>query len=339
MRGMRNFGLTSTDGEKNFYVGLVLLVVLALLPLLFEATNYANYLTYVVVRMMIVGLYAMSYDVLLGFTGIFSFGHAAFMGCGAYAVGTLMVKLNLGLQDATLSILLGLVAGLVMGYIMGYVASRVGKVAIFLVTFVFTESFQLIITAAPSHITGSEDGIAGIPRATVLHFINIKSELNYYYLVLILLVASFLILRALMSSPLGDVLVAVRENPQRVRFLGYRIRHYRIIAFMVAGTFGALAGALTALHEQSVDPSMFGWFLSGDAVLYTVLGGPGTLIGPVLGASIVIMFQELLSGVFHHWVLFLGLSYMLLITFLPEGLLPLLKKAFGGRTRSVEGAD
>jgi branched-chain amino acid transport system permease protein len=339
MRGVRDFGLIGGGGQKNFCIGLVMLAALALLPLLFKTTQYANYLTYVIVRMMIIGLYAMSYDVLLGFTGIFSFGHATFMGCGAYAVGILMVKLGLGLQDATLGVLLGFIAGLIMGFIMGYVASRVGRVAIFLVTFVFTESFQLVITAAPSHITGSEDGIAGIPRETIFHFINIKPELNYYYLVLILLVTSFLILRALMASPLGDVLVAVRENPQRVRFLGYRIRQYRTMAFMVAGAFGALAGTLTALHEQSVDPAMFGWFLSGDAVLYTVLGGPGTLIGPILGSSIVIVFQELLSTTFHHWVLFLGLSYMLLITFLPEGLLPLLKRVFRGRAGLVERTD
>jgi len=136
-----------------------------------------------------------------------------------------------------------------------------------------------------------------------------------------------------MISPLGEVFIAIRENPQRVRFLGYRVRQFRIVAFMIAGTFASLAGALTALHERSVAPEMFSWFLSGDAVLFTVLGGPGSLIGPILGSSIVILCQEILSDIFHNWLVFLGLSYIALVMFLPKGLFPMLEKCFGARKR------
>ena len=324
-------GLIGNDSKKQLTIALAAVGIVALLPLLFQVTHYPDYLMYVVVRMMILGLYAMSFDILFGFTGIFSFGHATFMGCGSYTVGILMVKLGLNIQDATLVILLAMLSGLIMGWIMGFVATKVGQVAVFLVTFAFTESFQLIVMSDPTHITGSEDGIAGIPRETILGFINIKPEITYYYFVLIILIASFLILRRIIRSPLGEVFIGIRENPQRVRFLGYRIRHYRIAAFMIAGTFGALAGALTTLHERSVAPEAFNWFLSGDAVLFTALGGPGTLIGPVLGASIVVLFQEVLSDIFHNWLVFLGLSYIALVMFLPKGLFPLIKKIFGAR--------
>ncbi len=305
---------------------LIVLAVLAALPLIFRSTPFADYLTYTVVRMMIFGLYAMSYDLLFGFTGVFSFGHATFLGCGSYAVAILMVRSGLQIQDAFLGIVAAMSAGLVFGWIMGFLCSRVGQVAVFLVTFAFTESIQLLVVSDPLKITNAEDGISGIPRDTLLGFFSIKSEWQFYYLVLAVLILSYLALRAITRSPMGDVFLSIRENPLRVRFLGYRIRQYRIAAFMISGVFASLAGAMMALHERAVAPEMLSWFLSGDAVLFTVLGSPGTLIGPVLGAAIVVIFQEILSDVFRNWLIFLGLSYILLIMFLPKGLFPLLQR-------------
>ena len=301
------------------------LALLALLPFLFRLTAFADYLTYVVVRIMIFGLYAMSYDLLFGYTGIFSFGHATFLGCGAYAAAILMVQTGLDLRDATLGILAALAAGVAAGWVVGLLCSRVGQVAVFLVTFAFTETIQLLVVSDPLGITRAEDGITGVARGTVLGFLSIGPEQNFYYLVLALLVLSYFALAWLTRTPLGDVLTAIRDNPLRVRFLGYRVRQYKIAAFMISGLFASLAGALTALHEGAVAPEMFSWFLSGDAVLFTVLGSPGTLVGPVLGAAIVGIFQEVLSDVFHNWVIFLGISYIALILFLPKGLLRLLQ--------------
>lgn len=304
---------------------LILLAVLASLPFVFRSTSFADYLTYTVVRMMIFGLYAMSYDLLFGFTGIFSFGHATFWGCGAYAVGILMVRSGWMVQDAFPAILLALAVGGFFGWIMGSLCARVGQVAVFLVTFAFTESIQLLVMSDPLKITNAEDGISGIPRETILGFLSIKSEMNFYYLVLVFLALSYFVLRAVTRLPMGDVFRAIRDNPVRVRFLGYRIRQYRVAAFMISGSFAALAGALTALHEKAVSPEMLSWFLSGDAVLFVVLGGPGTLLGPVLGAAIVVAFQEILSDIFHNWLIFLGISYIALIMFLPKGVFPLLR--------------
>jgi branched-chain amino acid transport system permease protein len=319
---------------------VLVLAVLALLPVIFRSTAFADYLTYTVVRMMIFGLYAMSYDLLFGFTGIFSFGHATFWGCGAYAVAILMVRSGLPLRDAFPGLLAALAAGLVFGWVVGFLCSRVGQVAVFLVTFAFTESIQLLVVSDPLRITNAEDGISGIPRETFLGLLSVKSETEFYYFVLGALVLSYAALRAITRSPMGDVFISIRENPLRVRFLGYRIRQYRTAAFMISGLFASLAGALTALHERAVAPEMFSWFLSGDAVLFTVLGSPGTLIGPVLGAAIVVIFQEILSDIFRNWMIFLGLSYILLIIFLPKGLFPILERLQSRRPkRSETGAS
>ncbi len=323
--------------KKPWLLWGFILLFLGLLPMAFQATSYADYLTYTVVRMMIFGLYAMSYDLLFGYTGIFSFGHAAFWGCGGYAAGVLMVRAGWGIQDAFSPLLIALIAGALVGWFMGFLCSRVGPVAIFLVTFASTESLQLLVLSDPLKITNAEDGIAGIPRETFLGFLSIKSEVHFYYFVLILLFLSFLILRMISLRPIGDVFAAIRENPIRVRFLGYRIRHYRIAAFIISGAFASLAGALTALHEKAVAPEMLSWFLSGDAVLFTVLGGPGTLIGPVLGAAIVVIFQEILSDLFRNWLIFLGICYIILIMFLPKGLFPLLLRLRAGRPATEAG--
>lgn len=306
---------------------LIILVLAALLPWVYQFTKFADYLTYITVRMMILGLYAMSYDLIFGYTGLFSFGHASFMAGGAYSFAILMRQLGLPINDALTGVLAAMVAGLIIGLFMGFLASRLGShLAVFLVTFAITESLFLLTIVDPLNITGGENGIAGIPRETFLGFFNIKSEINFFYLTLALLILTFLLLRLIIRSSFGDTLQAIRENPQRVRFLGYNIRHYRMVAFMISGLFASLAGALTALHEQSVGPEMFAMYVSGDAFIYTVLGGAGTLVGPLMGTVLMVIAQETLSYFFHNWLIFVGIIYIGLVIFMPKGLFPLFSR-------------
>jgi branched-chain amino acid transport system permease protein len=208
---------------------------------------------------------------------------------------------------------------------MGFLACRLGGLPVFLVTFALAESLFLFVMADPIGITNSEDGIAGIPRKALLGFINIETELNYYYLVLVVVLLCYLALRAITKMPFGDTLMAVRENPQRARFLGYRVRQYRIASFVVSGFFASLAGALIAFHEHSVAPEMFGVFESGFALIYTILGGAGTLVGPILGVAILVIIIEILSDLFEFYMIFVGLTLVFLIMFLPNGIYPLLQ--------------
>jgi branched-chain amino acid transport system permease protein len=337
--GAHSFSIRKGKVGLSWVKWVAILGILCFMPLAFKVTTFSDYLSYLAVRIMILGLYAMSYDLLFGYTGIFSFGHATFLGCGAYSAAVLMVKTGLGIEDATLGILGALAVGVLMGWFVGFLCSKVGQVAVFLVTFAFTESIQLLILSDPLKFTNAEDGITGIPRSTVLGFLGIGPEINFYYFVLIILIISYLVLKYITLSPMGDTFTAIRDNPLRVRFLGYRISHYRIAAFMISGLFAALAGALTALHERAVAPEMFSWFISGDAVLYNVLGGHGTLVGPILGAGIVIIFQEILSDLFNNWLIFLGLSYIVLIMFLPKGIFPLLRALRLGRSHDQSSEE
>jgi len=162
----------------------------------------------------------------------------------------------------------------------------------------------------------------------------INPELNFYYFTICLLVLSYFILKKIVHSPLGDVFQAIRGNTERVRFLGYNVEQYKVASFAISGLFAGLAGSLNALHEGTVAPEVFSWFLSGDAVLFTVLGGPGTLLGPIFGASIIVLVQEILSDIFREWLVFVGISYVILILFLPKGLFPIFSKV--GR-KNIQG--
>jgi branched-chain amino acid transport system permease protein len=309
--------------------GVLLFLGSALLPLLFELSSQASYLQYTAVRMMILGLYAMSFDLLFGFTGIFSFGHAAAFGASAYASAIFFTRFQM--TEPIIIILGALVFAVIVSVSIGYLSSRVGSVAVFLVTFASTEVMQLIAFSNPAGLTNGENGISGIKRTAILGLFSIKPELNFYYFTLMILVISYLILRKTVNSPLGDVFQGIRGNTERVRFLGYNVEQYKIVSFAISGLFAGVAGSLNALHEGTVAPEVFSWFLSGDAVLFTVLGGPGTLIGPVLGASIIVLVQEILSDFLREWLIFVGMSYVILILFLPKGLFPIFSRIIQGR--------
>ncbi len=302
-------------------------VILVVLPVAFSLTTFSDYLTYVVVRMMILALFAMSFDIVYGYAGMFSLGHATFLGGGAYVAGILMRQIGLDIQDALPALLAAMLFGVLMGWLMGFLASRLASpLAVLLVTFAIAETLGLLVMADPLNITNADNGISGIPRQTLGWIIGIKSEVAFYYVVLAILSLSFFALRAIVRSPFGDTLLAIRENRQRASFLGYRVTHYQMAAFMVSGFFASLAGALTAFHERSCSPEMFNFFVSGDAFIYTVLGGSGTLVGPLIGTTIIITAQEIIGDLFHNWLFFLGLIYIGLIMFMPGGLYPLVRK-------------
>ena len=313
--------------------GLFLFLGAAILPLLCELSSQASYLQYIAVRMMILGLYAMSFDLLFGFTGIFSFGHAAAFGASAYASAILFTRFQIA--DPILVILGGLILAVIVSAFIGFLSSRVGSVAVFLVTFASTEVMQLIAFSNPAGLTNGENGIAGVKRTVLLGLISIKPELNFYYFTLLILALSYLILRKTVHSPLGDVFQGIRGNTERVRFLGYNVEQYKIVSFAISGLFAGVAGSLNALLEGTVAPEVLSWFLSGDAVLFTVLGGPGTLIGPIFGAAIIVLVQEVLSDFLREWLVFVGISYVLLILFLPKGLFPMFLKIFRSGEKGI----
>jgi len=298
----------------------VLALAVLALPVALAGTRYATYVEHVVVQMMILGLYAMAWDFLNGYVGMFSFGHAAFFGAGAYAAGILIVRG--GVTFAPAVVLLALAVSVLVGLGVGFLASRVGSVAVFLVTFACAEALYLVVLSDPRGLTAGDNGLPGVVPAPVLG-LAFTHQVSFYYVALAVLALSFVALSAITRSQFGQVLRGIRENELRVRFAGYHVEQYKTAAFGISAVFAGLAGILNAFHERVVSPETLAWALSGDAVLYTTLGGSGTLVGPVLGASLVILAREILSDYFRSWLIFVGLVYIALVVFLPSGLYPL----------------
>jgi branched-chain amino acid transport system permease protein len=307
--------------SRRAVVAAGLLAAAVVLPPALAGTRYANYVEHVVVQMMLMGLYAMAWDFLNGYVGIFSFGHAAFFGTGAYVAAILVVRG--AVTSAPLVLAAALAASVLVGIVVGYLASRVGSVAVFLVTFACAEALYLIVLADPRGVTNGDNGLPGVVPAHLLG-IDLTGQVTFYYLALGVVVVAYLALVAITRSQFGQVLLGIRENEVRVRFAGYHVEQYKTAAVAVSAFFAGLAGALTAFHERIASPETLGWAVSGDAVLYATLGGTGTLFGPVLGASIVIAAREVLSDFFRSWLIFVGATYIALVFFLPGGLYPLL---------------
>jgi len=302
-------------------VGAVLVAVALLLPLALAGTRSAHYVAHLAVQLMLMGLYAMAWDFLNGYVGMFSFGHAAFFGTGAYAVAILVVRG--GVTSAPVLLLAALAASVVVGAVVGYLSARVVAVAIFLVTFACAEALYLLVLTDPRGLTNGDNGLAGVVLAPLLG-VDLTQPGTFYYVALAVVVLGYRLLAAIARSQFGQVLLGIRENEVRVRFAGYHVEQYKTAAVAVSAFFAGLAGALTALHERIASPETLGWAVSGDAVLYATLGGTGTLLGPVLGAGIVVVAREVLSDLFRSWLIFVGATYIALVFFLPSGLFPVL---------------
>lgn len=298
----------------------VLVGVALVLPGVLAQTGYANYTEHIVVQMMLLGLYAMSWDFLNGYVGLFSFGHAAFFGAGAYASAISIVHGGVTSAPVVLIVALGTVA--LVGLIVGFLSSQVGRVAVFLVTFACAEVLYLLVQADPAALTNGDNGLPGVMPLPFLG-IDLSDRVTFYYVSLAAVGLSYLAFVRLTRSPFGHVLLAIRENETRAQFAGYRVAQYKIAAFVLSAVFAGLAGALTAFHERIASPETFGWAVSGDAALYAILGGTGTLIGPILGAAVVILAREVLSDLLSSWLIVVGAMYIALVFFLPLGIYPL----------------
>ena len=300
--------------------GIVLIGAVALLPAVLHGSQYEAYIGYLIVQIMLLGLYAMAWDFLFGYAGMFSFGHAVFFGTGGYVAA--IIAAHTGISSVPLVLGAALAAAFLVGLVVGFFSARVGSVAVFLVTFAVAEAVRLLVVADPGGLTGGDNGLTGIWPGRFLG-LDLANQRIFYYVVLMLVVLSYLVLRRLTRSQFGQVLLGIRENEIRIRFAGYRVEQYKTIAFGISGLFAGLAGALTAFHERIASPGLLDWSVSGDALLYATLGGTGTLGGPILGAAIVVIARAVLSNYFSSWLIFVGFTYILLVFFLPSGLYPL----------------
>jgi branched-chain amino acid transport system permease protein len=272
---------------------------------------------------LIWGLLAMSSDLLIGYTGIVSFGHSAFFGLGMYGAAAALLIVHPG--NLWLAILFGLAGAAGAALFVAYFSTRLRDIYFAITTLIFAQIFYVIIFTWTA-VTGGENGlIFDRPNLAIPFVYNAAfTARTLHWFVLATVAGSYLILRRLTQSPFGMVLQSIRENEARTRAIGYPVERYKIVAVMLSGLFAGLAGVLYALQNEFAAPDFVYFITSGEAVIYNIIGGIGTLVGPIVGAGFFQLARQLLSEWFGDqfpYLIPLGILFVVMIIFLPQGLL------------------
>jgi branched-chain amino acid transport system permease protein len=277
-------------------------------------------------RVIILGMAAMAFNLLLGFTGVMSFGHAAFFGLGAYGAG---LALKFVTSSTLLAVLAGVLLGAVAGALLGALVVRRRGVYFAMVTIAFGQIFYFIAFRWNT-LTGGDDGLRGFSRHPIgvgQWLIDIQhSDILFYDFALLAFAIVTALMGLLLQSPLGHTLVAIRENERRARFLGVHVDLHIWIAFILSCLFVACAGALYACLNNFADPTLFNYNMSGTIVIMAVLGGFRAFWGPLLGAAVFVVMQDYLSSMTQNWMWAVGLMFMAVVLFFPRGILGVLQR-------------
>ncbi len=277
-------------------------------------------------RVLVMAIAAMAVNFLLGFTGVLSFGHAAYLGLGAYGAGMTLKYLA---PSSSLGLLVGVLAGTLGAMVIGAMIVRLRGVYFAMVTIAFGQVFYFVAFRWVS-LTGGDDGLTGWKRLPLdLGFTQIDIADNdkaFYYLVLLCLAVSAGIMALLLRSPFGRTLLAIRENERRARFLGIPVQQHIWLSFVISAAFISLAGTLYAYLDNFVDPRAFHWQQSGDFVIMAVLGGMRSFWGPLIGAAIFVVLQDKLSSLTDNWMSLIGVFFVLVVVFFPTGVLGILRR-------------
>ena len=270
----------------------ILYAVLLVAGLIAPAVVYPIFL----MKALCFALFASAFNLLLGFTGLLSFGHAMFLGTAGYITGHTVKVMGFPTE---LGILAGVAASTLLGYVVGALAIRRQGIYFAMITLAFSQMVYFIYLQAP--FTGGEDGLQAIPRQTFLGIVNLDDDLSMYYFTYAIVVFGFWMIYRTIHSPFGQVLKAIRENEARALSLGYDVDKYKLLAFVLSCALSGLAGATKALVFKFETLSDVHWSMSGEVVLMTLLGGMGTILGPTVGAFIVVTLQNYLSAL-EGWV-------------------------------------
>jgi branched-chain amino acid transport system permease protein len=288
---------------------------LAALPVLPFMSKYYLLLAF---DALLFGAVAMSLDVLMGYTGLVSFGHAAFFGLGAYSTAVLLER---GVHSLWLCLALAAVVVGLYALVVAYFATSRRGIYFALLTLIFAEVVYTFFRYTQAF--GGSDGIQGLPAAEILPGVAIDSPLRNYYLVVVYLAVAYTACRVLVESHFGRVLVAIRENEGRARFLGYRVQRYKMVACVISAVLAGLAGALYPSRAAYATPDLMHWSISGEFLIMVMIGGLGTLVGPILGGAFFIVLQEKISSYVQWYFIVIGLVLILIVLFMPKGLLGL----------------
>ena len=308
---------------------LIRLTYIALLILALLAPMIGLYPVFVM-KLLCFAIFASAFNLLLGFTGLLSFGHAAFFGSAAYITGWL-IKAQAWTPE--LGILAGMLGAGLIGLVVGMVAIRRQGIYFAMITMAIAQMVFFVCLQAP--FTGGEDGLQGVPRGALFGWLSLASDTAMYYLVVAVFVATFLAISRIVHSPFGQVLKMIRENEPRAISLGYQVDRYKLLAFALSAALSGLAGSLKTLVMGFATLSDAHWSMSGEVILMTLLGGVGTFFGPVFGAGIVISLQDMLADKVGSWVnVIIGVIFVLCVLAFRKGVVGELQ-AFLERRRSA----
>jgi branched-chain amino acid transport system permease protein len=302
---------------------LLVFAVLALVPLVPGMSRYYLLLAF---DALLFGAIAMSLDLLMGYTGLVSFGHAAFYGLGAYATAIVMERgvLSIWVCVAFALLVVGLYA-----LVVSYFATARRGIYFALLTLIFAEVVYTVFRYTQAF--GGSDGIQGLPDATLLPGVAIDTPLRKYYLVLAYLAVAYVVCRVIVTSHFGRVLVAIRENEDRARFLGYNVQRYKMGACMVSALLTGLGGAIYPMRSAFATPDLMLWTESGEFIISVMIGGLGTLVGPVIGGAFFTILRDKVSSVVDWYFIVIGGVLIVIVLFMPRGLLGL-RRLFARRT-------
>jgi branched-chain amino acid transport system permease protein len=293
---------------------VVLLAALALLPAYVELGG-SRFLLTLFTRIIILAMAAVSLNLILGFGGMMSFGHAVYLGIGGYAVGMLAHE---GIYSGFVQWPVALAASALFALVIGALSLRTRGVYFIMITLAFAQMAYYIVAGLARY--GGDDGLTIYKRSQFFEPINLSNKTQFYYICLVLLYASIYLVWRMVNSRFGMVIQGSRANDTRMSAIGFPTFRYKLTCFVIAGTLCGLAGALLANHTDFVSPAMMYWTRSGDLIIMVVLGGMGSVVGPVFGAVVLLVLEQALSGITEYWQIILGPLLLLVVLFARGGI-------------------
>jgi branched-chain amino acid transport system permease protein len=305
----------------------------AALVILAVAAPFLGLYPVFLMKLLCFAMFACAFNLLLGYTKMLSFGHAAYFGSSAYITGWLVTAHGWGTIAGLLG---GIATAMLLGLVIGAIAVRRQGIYFAMITLALAQLVFFVCLQA--QFTGGENGLQGIPRGSVLGILGLGSDRTMYYFVLAIFAAVFVLIRRIVHSPFGQVLKAIRANEPRAISLGYKVDRYKLLAFVLSASIAGLAGSLKALVLGFATLSDVSQGNSGEVILMTLLGGSGTFLGPVVGANIVVTLQEYLSDLVGAWVsVILGAIFVVCVMVFRRGFVGEIQRVFAGR--SSKAAD
>ena len=303
--------------KRDIVLPAVIFVVFALLPAVAGLTA-RQYLIDVGARMMVFAVAAVALDLLVGYAGLISFGHAAFIGLGAYAVGILSAH---GIGEGLIALPAAILVSMLFAWLTGIVCLRTRGAYFIMITLAFGQMVYFIATSLAPY--GGDNGLTIAARSTIAGWPLIKSDRAFYYFTLLCLLATYLFCRALVGSRFGRVLRGGKENAVRMATIGFNVRRFQLVAYIIAGGLGGFSGFLLANLTEFVAPAYMSWQQSGELIVMVILGGVGTLDGGLLGSAAYLIAEEWLSGITENWKVIFGPILVLVVLFARGGLIGL----------------